>query len=145
MSDDTQAAIPRSFWIISIVALAWNLLGVANYLFQVTMTEETLMQLPEDQRLLLESAPGWAMAAFAIAVFGGTLGCVLLLLKKALASPVFTISLAGIVAQMYHAFVVSNAMEVYGPAGLALPVLVIIIGVLLVWYSRNAADKGWIS
>lgn len=145
MSDDTQSAIPRSFWIISSVALVWNLVGVANYLFQVTMTDEALMQLPENQRLLMESVPAWATAAFAIAVFGGTLGCVLLLLKKALASPVFIVSLVGIVAQLYHAFVIANAMEVYGPAGVVLPALVMVIGVLLVWYSRSAADKGWIS
>ena len=145
MSDETRTAIPRSFWIIAIVALVWNLVGVANYIFHVTMTEEALMQMLADQRLLVEAIPAWATAAFAIAVFGGTLGCVLLLMKKVLASSLFVISLAGIVAQMYHAFVIAGAFEVHGPAGLVLPALVTAIGVLLIWYSKHATAQGWIT
>jgi hypothetical protein len=145
MSDENQFAVPRSFWIIAGVALVWNLVGVANYLFQVTMTDEMLMQMPEEQRLLIESVPPWATAAFAVAVFGGTLGCVLLLLRKAIATPVFVVSMAGVIVQLYHTFAVANAMEVYGPAGLALPALVVAIGALLIWYSHSSAKNGWIS
>jgi hypothetical protein len=145
MSDENQFAVPRSFWIIAGVALVWNLVGVANYLFQVTMSDEMLMQMPEEQRLLIESVPPWATAAFAVAVFGGTLGCVLLLLRKAIATPVFVVSMVGVIVQLYHAIAIANAMEVYGPSGMVLPALVVIIGVLLIWYSRSSADKGWIS
>jgi hypothetical protein len=109
------------------------------------MTDEALMQMPEEQRLLMESVPAWATAAFAVAVFGGTLGCVLLLLRKALATPVFIVSMVGVIVQLYHAIAIANAMEVYGPSGMVLPALVVIIGVLLIWYSRSSADKGWIS
>jgi hypothetical protein len=109
------------------------------------MSDEMLMQMPEEQRLLIESVPPWATAAFAVAVFGGTLGCVLLLLRKAIATPVFVVSMVGVIVQLYHAFAVANAMEVHGPAGLVLPALVVAIGVLLIWYSQNSAKNGWIS
>jgi hypothetical protein len=145
MSDENQSAVPRSFWIIAGIALVWNLVGVANYIFQVTMTDEMLMQMPEEQRLLIESVPSWATAAFAVAVFGGTLGCVLLLLRKAIAMPVFVVSMAGVIVQLYHAFAVANATEVYGPAGLVLPALVVAIGILLIWYTHSSAKNGWIS
>ena len=145
MSEKVQDAIPRSFWIISGVALAWNLTGVAAYIAQVTMTEDALMALPEAERMLFENMPAWATGAFAVAVFGGALGSLLLLLRKSWAVPVFIASLAGIVVQLYHSFFIARSIEVYGPGGLIMPAMVLVIGVFLVWYSRSATAKAWIS
>ncbi len=145
MSEKVQDAIPRSFWIISAVALVWNLLGVAAYVMQVTMTEDALMKLPDAERMLYENIPAWATGAFAVAVFGGVLGSLLLLLRKSWAVPVFTVSLAAILVQDYYWFFVARSTEVYGPGGLMMPAMVIVIAVLLVWYSRSASAKAWIS
>ena len=145
MSEKVQDAIPRSFWVISGVALAWNLLGVVAYIGQVAMTEDALMKLPEAERALYESIPAWETAAFAVAVFGGVVGSLLLLRRKSWAVPVFMASLAGILVQCYHSFFVANSIEVYGPGGLVMPAMVLVIGVLLVWYSRSANAKAWIS
>jgi hypothetical protein len=143
MTTPTKPA--TSFWVISIVLLIWNLLGVMAYIMQVTMTPETLQALPEDQRTLYTNTPVWATAAFAIAVWFSTLGSVLLLLRKKLATPVFMLAFAGIVVQMIHTLFISNSMEVYGPGGMVMPVLVIIIGAYLIWYSRKATAKGWLN
>lgn len=145
MSDQTVSAVPRSFWIIAGVALVWNLLGVGAYVSHVMMTEDAIMQLSEAEQMLYRDVPAWATAAFAIAVFGGALGSLLLLLRKALAMPVFILSLAGILVQMYHSLVIANSVEVYGPGSTVMPAMVVAIGVLLVWYARNAKAKGWIS
>ena len=40
--NENNAALPRSFWMLSSAALAWNLIGLFIYVTQVTMTEETL-------------------------------------------------------------------------------------------------------
>lgn len=145
MNDETGIAVPRSFWIISAVALVWNLLGVGAYVAQVTMSPEALAALPAAERALYENVPAWATSAFALAVNGGALGCLLLLFRKAWAIPVLIVSLIGVIVQMFHAFVLANEIEVYGPGGMIMPVLVIIISVYLVWYSRGAREKGWIS
>jgi len=143
---ETAAAgvVPRSFWITAALALAWNLLGVMAYIVQMTMTEEALLALPEVERTLYENVPAWATAAFAIAVNGGALGCLLLLLRRAWAYPVLIVSLAGILVQMYHSLFVANSIEVYGPGGMTMPVMVIVIGAYLVWYANKARDRGWI-
>ncbi|MEO7990129.1 MAG: hypothetical protein ABI663_11340 [Chryseolinea sp.] len=131
------------FWIVSAVALIWNLMGVMAYISQVTMSPEALQALPENQRALYESAPSWATGAFAIAVWGGTLGCILLLLRRKLATPVLILSLAGILVQMYHSFFISNSLEVFGPGGLVMPIMIIVIGIWLIWLSRKATTNGW--
>lgn len=145
MSEEFTNNLPRSFYLISGFALLWNLLGVMAYVGQVTMSEEVLNSLPEAQRLLYETVPAWATAAFAIAVNGGALGCLLLLLRKAFATPVLMASLAGVIVQMYHSFFMSNSIEVYGPGGMIMPLGVVVVSVYLVWYSMDAKKKGWVS
>lgn len=145
MSEESTSKLPTSFYIISGAALVWNLLGVMAYVMQVTMTQEAMNALPEAERMLLESAPVWATSAFAIAVNGGALGCLLLLLRQTWAFPVLIASLAGVIVQMYHSFFMANAIEVYGPAGMIMPAMILVIAIFLVWYSKEAKEKGWIN
>lgn len=132
------------FWVVSGVALVWNLMGVMAYLAQVTMSPEALQALPENERTLRESLPAWSTGAFAIAVWGGTLGSVLLLLRRKLATPILILSFVGILVQMYHSLFMSNSIEVYGPGGMAMPIMVVVIGAILVWFSRKSMANGWI-
>ncbi|MDX1480788.1 MAG: hypothetical protein R3315_03875 [Woeseiaceae bacterium] len=134
---------PKSFWIIGAAALAWNLVGVVVYLGQVTMTPETLASLPPEQQSLYVDIPAWATGANGLAVTAGTLGSVLLLLRSGWCVPVFLVSLAAVLVQMYHAFAMADLMSVMGPASALLPGLIIAIGVGLIWYARYAKESGW--
>ena len=133
---------PRAFWIVSIVALLWNLAGVAAYLMQVTMSPEALAALSEAEQALYADIPAWATGAYAIAVFAGTLGSILLLMRKALALPVFVVSLVGILVQMGQALFMTDVLAVRGATAAIGPVAIIVIAVFLVWYSDNAKKKG---
>lgn len=133
------------FWIISSMALVWNLMGVFNYLTQAFMTNEVLASLPKDQQLLYEDVPAWVTAAFATAVFSGTLGALLLLLKKKIASTFFILSFIGIITQMTYGLLISENTNGYGPLGLIMPLMIIAIGGYLIWYSKKAAEHRWLS
>ncbi|MEY4929844.1 MAG: hypothetical protein RI909_568 [Bacteroidota bacterium] len=142
----TQTTKPATwFWVVSAIALVWNLMGVMAYIMQVTMSPEALQALPENERTLMESVPTWATSAFAIAVWGSTLGAVLLLMRKKIATPVLIFSFAGILVQMYYNLFMSKAFEVYGPGGLAMPIMVFVFGLFLIWFSRKATSHGWIN
>ncbi len=144
MAAKNLTTAPKSFWIISGIFLLWNLMGVMAFVMQLTMSDEALAAPPEAQRDLYLGTPVWATAAFAVAVFGGTLGCILLLMRKAWAVPVLILSLVGIATQMFHAFFLSPALEVLGAGGLVMPILVTAGAIFLIWYSRNARSKDWI-
>jgi hypothetical protein len=145
MNETTGVQAPRSFWVISVVALVWNLLGLAAYVAQVTMTPEALAALPPDERALYENVPVWATSAYALAVNGGVLGCLFLLLRKSWAIPFLVVSLVSVLVQMFHAFFLTNALAVYGPGITIMPTLVTAVAIFLVWYAVNAKNKGWIS
>ncbi len=145
MSDELNGKPPTSFWVVAATALVWNLIGVMTYYSQVTMTPEALEGFTPEQQAFFTSIPAWATAAYAIAVTAGVVGGLLLLLRKAWAVPAFAISLAGIVVQDLHAFVLADGIDVFGSGGVVIPAVVLVIGVLLLWYSRSAKNKGWIA
>lgn len=65
-----------SFWIISALALLWNIMGVNAYLQQAFQTDSFKAMYNEEQLKMIAEAPAWATSAFAIAVFGGFFGSV---------------------------------------------------------------------
>ena len=136
---------PAWFWVVSVFALLWNLLGVVAYLNDVFMSAEGLAKLTQDQRLLYESRPAWVTGAYAIAVWGGAIGCIALLLRKKWARTALSISLLCILAQNVYQFFMSNTFAVLGSTAMFLPILVILIGISLVWFAKWSEKKGYIS
>ena len=142
----TTAIKPTTtFWVIAVVALLWNIIGVAAYIMQVTMTPEAIAALPVEQQSVYTSMPAWATSAFALSVWGSLFGTILLLLRKKLAGPILVASFAAIIVDMYYTFFISPMLEVSGASGAILPVAIIIIGAYMIFFTRNAAAKGWLS
>ncbi|MGJ8662525.1 MAG: hypothetical protein ACSHWU_02695 [Marinicella sp.] len=137
--------VPGWYWVVAVLAVIWNAMGVMAYVSQMMMTADAMAALPDLQRVVLESTPAWANGAFAIAVFGGFLGGILLLLRKKLATTLFMLSFIAILVQMYHAFVIANSYEVFGPGGLIMPIMVVVIGIALIWFAMFASRKAWVS
>lgn len=134
-----------SFWVVSGAALFWNLIGMMLYYMQMTMTPEALDGFTAGQQEFFGTIPVWATSAYAIAVTAGVLGSLFLLLRKAWAAPLFVVSLAGIVVQNLHAFLLSNGLEVFGAQGIILPATVMFVAIALVLYSRRARARRWLT
>lgn len=140
----TTVKPPAWFWVVSTIALLWNLMGVFNYLNQAFNQQAILESLDQAQREVFEGIPAWATAAFAIAVFSGFIGSIGLLLRKKWARPFFIISLITAVAQFIQWLFISNAVEAFGTSTYGMPIIVIIIGLYLVFFSKKGIDKGWL-
>ncbi len=138
MNDNTVGGVHWSFWTIGIVALIWNVMGVINFFAQ--MNADALAAYPEAARALVEGRPAWATGAFAIAVFGGALGCLLLLLRKSAAFYLFIASLLGVIVTNIHTLGVAGSTEIWVGSVMSLAV-----AAFLIWYSKQAGNKGWIS
>jgi len=134
-----------AFWIIAVIALIWNLMGVMAYLGQAYMTDEAKALLTEAEKALYDNVPIWVTAAFAIAVFGGVLASIALLMRKQIAKTLFLVSLIGILVQMIYNFFISAAMDVYGPGEIIMSTMVIVIGVYLYLYSKKSIINGWLN
>ena len=127
-----------SFWVICVVALIWNIMGSINFVMQ--MNPEMVANFPEEAQSLITSRPLWATITFAVAVFGGVLAEVLLLLKKATAYYLFIGSFLGVIITNIHTFQVSSAINIWVGSLMSL-----VIAAFLIWYSRLVKAKGWVN
>jgi hypothetical protein len=133
---------PKWYMPVAIVALLWNLMGCAAYLMDVTLTPEAVAAMSPDQQALYAARPAWAVAVYAIAVWGGALGCVGLIMKKRWAKGALLASLLGLIAQDIALFGMSPvAIEasVYALQG-----MVLVIAVLLLLLANKAGREGWL-
>jgi hypothetical protein len=123
-----------SFWIIVAAGLFWNLMGCLNYVFQTN--PENVAQMPEVYQVIIMGRPAWATAAFAIAVFGGAVGCILLLMRNRMALAILALSFAGIIGTAWF------TLKVVGPVPSML--LSILVGAALLWYATIVRRFHWL-
>ncbi len=146
MIDALDERPSTSFWTISAAALIWNLFGFMVYLMQVTGSPDALAgAYTAEQVAFIQSTPVWATSMFAIAVTTGVLACLMLLLRKAWAVTLFIVSFVAVLVQNVHSFVLNNAVELFGPPPAFIQATIVAIGLVMIWYSRRAKERGWLT
>lgn len=130
-----------SFWLIMIIALLFNIMGVLNFLAQ--LSPQVVASMPASHQAIIDGRPAWATIGFAFAVFGGTLGCLLLLVKKASAFYFFIASLAGVILAQIPNFrfvghIISDPFEII--MMIASP---FVLAIFLIWYATFTKNRGW--
>jgi hypothetical protein len=136
---------PRWFTIAAVVALLWNLLGCFAFASDLRVSTEDVARMAPAQQALYHARPDWAIAATGLAVLGGALGCIGLLLRKRWALPLFVLSLVVILAQDFGLFVLVDGASLAGPVALVLQGLVLAIAIGLIVLARKAAARGWLT
>jgi hypothetical protein len=142
---DASTTPPKWYWIVSVLALVWMIIGVFAWTMDLLMDQAALEAMPEDQRQLYMARPQWLLVVYAIAIFSGLFGAIGLLLRRAWAKWMFVVSLVAIVLQFGYTFMVMNAIELIGAAAaVPFPLVIFTIGALLLWMSIQAKKFGWI-
>lgn len=145
MTTNSSSKPPIWFWVVSVIALLWNIMGVNAYLQQAYKSEAFRANFNEQQLVILDATPAWATAVFAIAVFAGALGCIALLLRKKWAKPLFLISFIAVLVQFSHELFMTNASDYYDSFAWIMTISIPIIAALLVKFSKTSLAKNWIS
>ena len=140
MNDEGTGGVHWSFWVIGAIALIWNAMGIINFFVQ--MNPDALAAYRESERAIIEGRPAWATGGFAIAVFGGALGSLLLLLRRSVAYYLFIASLLGVIATMTHVLGIGINFGIGELLGIIL--LPLIVAAFLIWYAIHVERKGWI-
>ena len=143
MENNSQA--PRWFSVCAVLALVWNLLGLLAFISHLMLTPEIIAQFPPEQQPLYQNIPLWVTAAFALAVIGGCLGCVLLIMRNSLAKIVLILSLLGVIVQNIYSFFIIDTIAVAGPSSAVMPILVIIIAMALILMANKGQQNHWLN
>lgn len=122
------------FWIIAVVALLWNIVGCWNYIIQ--NDPSVVAQMPEVHQLIINNRPSWATAAFAISVFGGGVGSILLISRRKIAVGVFIISLLGTIVTAYFVYRIIGL----DPATIS----ALVMSLAMVGFAKISQQRCWI-
>lgn len=130
------------FWIIGIIALIWNSMGIDGYINQVYQTERFKTMYTEEQLEIIFNIPSWVTAAFAVAVFSSVIACILFLMRKKLAKTFFLIGLIAVILQTIYNVFMNPGKEMYGVMEYSMLIMIPLFAVFLYWYTKKCADDG---
>jgi hypothetical protein len=99
---------PMHVWIVGVLATIWNGFGCFDYLMTQTRNADYLANFTDPQRAYFESFPIWMEATWALGVWGGMAGSLLLLLRSRHAVAAFAVSLFGLAASTVYQYVLSS-------------------------------------
>jgi hypothetical protein len=138
---DSQATknirTPWHLWVIGILAFLWSAMGAMDYVMTQTKNETYMSNFTADQVTFFNGFPTWVVALWAIAVWGGVIGALLLLFRRRLAVWVFLASLLAMVVTTFHNYIMSNGMEVVGDAfSLGFTAVIFLFALGLYLYAR---------
>ena len=140
-----RRGVPGWYWVVALLALIWEGIGCYFYLAQVRMTGADLAALPAAQAEAFGAMSTWQWSVFAIAVWVGLAGAVALLLRMRWAPWAFAVSLIAALIQYGYTFAATPILQRMSPAeALPLPVAIIVIGALLLWFASRSKARGWL-
>jgi hypothetical protein len=118
-------------------------MGLINFFQTLFISEETLKSLPRGNQNIVLNMPAWIFVVFGIAVFSGFGGCIALLLKRKVATVLFSISLITTVIQMGRS-VINHEYDFFGTPEIIITIIILAILVVAIWFSKHATTKNWI-
>lgn len=138
-----EGRTPVHLWIVGALATLWNAFGCFDYLMTQTRNAQYLANFTDPQRVYFESFPLWMEATWALGVWGGMAGALLLLARSRYAVAAFAVSLAGLAASTIYQYVLYSApAEMMTPPMIAMNLAIWAVAIGLLVYSMRMRRRG---
>ncbi len=143
MSDATPVKTPWHLWVVGVLTLLWNGLGVLDFAMTQTKNEAYMSQFTEEQLAYFYGFPMWFVVTWGGATIGAAAGSLLLLLRSRFAAVLFGAALVCLVLSNVYTFVLTDGLEMMGgTTPLIITVVVMVIAVGEVIYARRQTQRG---
>jgi putative Mn2+ efflux pump MntP len=141
--DEHFAPRPVAGWYkpAAIASLLFMALGCVMYLMHVLADPA---QMPLDQRAAYEALPAWVNAAFAVSVWVGAAGALLLVLRKKLAEPLLLVSLIGALVWLAGMILTAGVRENMSANDLIVAVVIVALTWTIFWFARHSRQREWL-
>lgn len=143
MTEDTSVITPRAgwhLWAVGIFGVLWNGFGCFDFTMTVTRNEGYLASYPQEMLAYWFAMPWWVFALWAVGVFGGLLGSIALMMKKALAVPLFAASLLAALVSNVISMTDTDAPKMEGTE--IIPFIIIGLAVAFLAYALWQSRRG---
>ena len=143
LQSNRNVKTPWHLWLVGILGLLWSAMGAMDYFMTQTKNESYMSNFTPEQLAFFYSFPSWVVATWAIAVWGGVIGTLLLLAKKSIAVWILLASLLAMIITAIHNFGLSNGMEVMGePFTLIFTAVIFLVALGLYLYAKAMSGRG---
>lgn len=133
--------LPRWYVIPAVAALLFMLLGCLMFWFDVTADPASL---PLDQRAAIEARPFWLMMINGIAVVAGTIGALLLVMKRRAAEPFLLLAVIAVIVWLAGLLLIAPLREALSTNDLAVAVAVTIVTGTIYSFARHSRQRSWL-
>ncbi|GFE74162.1 hypothetical protein NTCA1_18110 [Novosphingobium sp. TCA1] len=120
----------------------WNAFGCTDFSMTVTRNPEWLAPLSPEMIDWLDAAPSWTIVTWALGVWGGLAGSLLLLLRSRWAVAAFTVSLLGLAVNQIYPFVSDVPAMLTSPASIGITLVIWAVALFLLWYAMRLRSAG---
>ena len=143
MEDDPYSLRPVAGWFIiaAVASLLFMGLGCISYLMHVFANPATM---PLDQRDAYEAEPAWVTGAYAVAVWIGLIGTVLLTMRRKMGEWLLLISLIGVLVWFAGLILVTPLRESMSANDLLVAIVVTALTWTVYWFARHSRQRGWL-
>lgn len=139
---------PWHIWTVGVLSLLWNAGGAYDYVMARTLNPTYVAMIPEEFRAefigYLDAMPVWASTGWALGVWASVLGSILILMRSRHAVATFVVSLAGLVVNSVYTYGLAetNLAMMAGNSAKLFTAAIVLILVLLTWYSVRQRSLG---
>jgi hypothetical protein len=142
--DDRFSPRPVASWYIiaATASLLFMGLGCISYLMHVLANPATM---PLDQRAAYEAEPAWVTGAYAVAVWVGLIGGLMLLLRRKQAEWLMLVSLVAVLVWLAGLILVSPLRDSLSANDLIVALLVAGLTWTIFWFARHSRQRGWLN
>ena len=143
-----EARTPAHIWIVGILAALWNGFGAYDYVMTRMRDTEYLASMmpgvdPQAMLAWIDAFPIYAQIGWALGVWGGLAGALLLLMRSRFAVHAFLLSLIGALLGLGYQIAAAPPLEgAEGPMVELMPYVIILIAALLLFYAWTMQKKG---
>lgn len=141
-STPAPAKTPWHLWVVGVLTLLWNGYGGYDYYMTESNNAGYMAMFTEEQRTYFASLPAWEVATWAVGVWGGVLGSILLLLRSKFAVIVYAIALAGLIVSYVYLYGMTDGVRITGQMTLIMSAIIALIAIGELVYSWWASGKG---
>ena len=147
MATTAHGRTPAHLWIVGILSLIWGCFGAYDYVMTRTHNMAYLAQSmpgvdPNVGLAWIEAMPIYAQVGWALGVWGGLLGAILLLIRSRYAVWAFAVSMLGIVLSLGYQLTLAPPLPGASSAMKIMGYVIIVIGAFMLWYSWSMGKKG---
>jgi Na+/proline symporter len=141
--DQEFAPRPIAGWYIvaAVASLLFMGLGCISFLMHIFADRASL---PLDQQAAFTAEPLWVTLAYAVAVWAGLAGAVLLIVKRKAAEWALLISLIAVLAWLAGLILVAPLRESMSANDLLVALIVTALTWTIYWFARHSRQRGWL-